>query len=91
MAKPQKDILETDFEGMTRRDEDRFRDNKCYTKAQAAGETTFTVRERDYSAPLTVLAWIQLNFTTAPREKLIDAFERALYMRDSPRSKKVAD
>lgn len=78
-------------EGMTLRDGYRFRDNKCFEKAQGAGETTFTVRERDYSAPQTILAWIGLNFNTAPREKLLDAFERALHMRDSPRPKKVAD
>lgn len=86
-----KDILETNFEGMTKKDVNRFRDNQCFTKAQAAGETTFTVRERDYTAPQTILAWISLNFATAPREKLIDAFERALYIRDSPRPKRMAD
>ena len=83
--------MANEFEGMTAKDINRFRDNKCFKKAQAAGETTFTVRERDYSAPQTILAWIGLNFATAPRAKLIDAFERALYIRDSPRPKKVAD
>ena len=80
-----------EFEGMTQREENRHRDYKCFEKARAAGEMTFTVRERDITAPLTILRWIELNFATCPREKLLDAFHDALNMRDSVIPKKNAD
>jgi hypothetical protein len=79
------------FDGMTLRDEARARDQRCFEKARAAGEITFTVREQDASAPLTIMRWIELNFHTAPRAKLLEAFESALNMRDSALPKKAAD
>jgi hypothetical protein len=69
----------------------RTMDRRCFEKAQAAGEMTFTLREQDRSAPLTILRWIELNFETCPKDKLLDAFHDALNMRDSPRPKKNAD
>jgi len=84
-------MAQKEFEGMTLRDEVRTRDYRCFEKARAAGQMTFTVIEQDQSAPLTILRWIELNFATCSRQKLIDAFESALNMRDSLRPKKAAD
>ena len=67
------------------------RDNACFAKASARGQRTFTVVEQDKTSPKTILFWIMENLTTAPREKLEDAFESAMGMRFSAIDKKNAD
>lgn len=69
----------------------RQRDFKCHEKALQAGELTFTLREQDMTSPFIILEWIKLNFKTCPNEKLIEAFENALAMKDSKIQKKAAD
>jgi hypothetical protein len=66
-------------------------DRKCFDKAVARGEQTFTLVEHDPTAPLTILEWIKLNWKTAPVEKLRDAFEDALAMEHSTIAKRAAD
>lgn len=66
-------------------------DNKCYDKARARGEQTFTLIERDPTAPRTILRWIELNWDTASISKLRDAFEDALCMKASKITKKYPD
>jgi hypothetical protein len=79
------------YQGLTNKDANRTRDYQCFEKARAKGEMTFTVVEHDLTSPLTILRWIELNFATCPREKLLDAFHDALNMRDSTIPKKAAD
>jgi len=79
------------YQGLTNRDECRTRDYNCADKARNRNEMTFTVIERDPTSPLTILRWIELNWETAPREKLLAAFSSALNMRDSEVVKRAAD
>jgi hypothetical protein len=61
-------------------------DEQVFLRAHRRGQETFTLVAQDRSAPRTILYWIGENFETAPPEKLRDAFERALRMREySPR------
>ena len=53
-------------------------------------EPVFTLKAQDQSAPALVQSWIQMNFKTAPPEKIKSAQRILLIMRDWPR-KKVAD
>ncbi len=62
-------------------------DTKVYAKAKNRGQETFTLVEQDRTSPRTILFWIGENFETAPPEKLRDAFERALRMREFPERK----
>ena len=62
-------------------------DTKVYTKAKNRGQETFTLVAQDRTSPRTILFWIGENFETAPPEKLRDAFERALRMREFPERK----
>ncbi len=62
-------------------------DTKVYAKARNRGQETFTLVEQDRTSPRTILFWIGENFETAPPEKLRDAFERALRMREFPERK----
>ena len=57
-------------------------DTKVYAKAKNRGQETFTLVAQDRTSPRTILFWIGENFETAPPEKLRDAFERALRMRE---------
>lgn len=57
-------------------------DTQVHAKAKARGQETFTLVAQDRTAPRTILYWIQENFETAPPEKLRNAFERALRMRE---------
>lgn len=66
------------------------RDSKCYANARAKGEQTFTLRAQDVSAPMVIAEWIKLNINTAPAEKLREALDDALRMREWP-ARKVAD
>lgn len=63
--------------------------DKCFHNA-AYDEELFTLRAQDTSAPLVVLEWIKLNFETAPKDKLQEAFDCALRMREHD-GRKVAD
>ncbi len=62
-------------------------DTKVYAKAKNRGQETFTLVAQDRTSPRTILFWIGENFETAPPEKLRDAFERALRMREFPERK----
>ncbi len=62
-------------------------DTKVYAKAKNRGQETFTLVAQDRTSPRTILFWIGENFETAPPEKLRDAFERALQMREFPERK----
>ena len=57
-------------------------EESCYTKAKALGERTFTLRAQDLTAPSTIGEWIKQNIRTAPREKLIEAIDAAIEMRE---------
>jgi hypothetical protein len=58
----------------------------CYEKARANGEQTFTLRAQDQTSPAVIAEWIKLNIETAPADKLRDALEECLKMRQhSPR------
>lgn len=72
------------------REEHIQRDNSCFQKAVARGQMTFTLVEQDESAVHTIGFWILRNIETAPKEKLIEALEAAILMRDFP-SKKEPD
>lgn len=63
-------------------------DNGCFQRAQTRKQQTFTLVEQDQTAPQTILAWINLNWKTAPAELLYDAFMDALAMRESTIKKK---
>ncbi len=61
----------------------------CLGKA-GDDEMLFILRAQDKSSPLVVLEWIKLNFQTCPQEKLREAFECALSMKNH-HGKKIAD
>lgn len=65
----------------TQRELGKAMDKKCFEKAQAKGQQTFTLVEQDLSAPRTICFWIMENIETAPVGKLIDALQDALAMR----------
>lgn len=69
----------------------RKMDNECHRKAISRGQQTFTLVEQDQTSAKTVLAWIWLNWDTAPVSKLRDAFEDAICFKCSPIQKKAAD
>lgn len=75
----------------TSREEQMQHDNTCYKKAVKRGERTFTLVEQDRSTPKTILFWISENFNTAPDDKLYDAFEDAMAIKNSVIKKKDAD
>lgn len=61
----------------------------CFAKA-GDNEMLFILRAQDSTAPLTVLEWIKLNFETCSNEKLREAFECALEMKNNT-IRKIAD
>lgn len=61
----------------------------CLAKA-ADDEPIFVLRGKDVSSPKVVLHWIAKNFDTCPDEKLREAFEHALVMKNYP-GRKTAD
>jgi hypothetical protein len=65
-------------------------DEKCYEKAVARGDRTFTLVGRDKSSPRTICFWIMENIETAPSSKLREALESALIMK-STFSRRAAD
>jgi len=66
------------------------KDCRCYEKAVARGDQTFTVVGQDITSPTVVCEWIKLNIETAPADKLRCALEDALTMR-ATRKRKHAD
>jgi hypothetical protein len=62
-------------------------DRNCFTKANAKGERTFTLRSQDKTAPRIICEWIKENIETAPEEKLLEALDAALEMRRWPKRK----
>ncbi len=59
-------------------------DNECFAKARKRGDQTFTLVGQDASSPSTICWWILQNIETCPAEKLRDALEDALLMRNTP-------
>lgn len=53
----------------------------CLGKAKD-DEMLFILRAQDISSPIIVLEWIKLNFLNCPKEKLVEAFNCALEMRE---------
>lgn len=66
------------------------RDSQVHARAKARGQKTFTLVEQDASAVETIAYWILKNIHTAPPEKLHDALDSCIKMRDFP-NKKNAD
>lgn len=63
--------------------------SRCFERAQATGEQTFTLRAQDITSPETVCFWIMRNIETAPEEKLRCALETALSMRNWPNKRRA--
>lgn len=64
-------------------------DKESADKAHAKRENTFTLRAQDESSPLVIGFWIACNIETAPRDKLIQALDIALAMRENTPRKKA--
>lgn len=62
-------------------------DRKCFEKAVARGEQTFTLVAQDRTSPEVVAYWILKNIETAPAQKLRHALDDALRMRDCQKRK----
>lgn len=62
-------------------------DTVCHAKAKQRGQRTFTLVEQDISSARTIAFWILENINTSPREKLVQALNDALDMRDYPNKK----
>ena len=62
-------------------------DAECYKKAVERGQQTFTLVVQDISAPTIICEWIKQNIDHAPAEKLLDALEDAIAMREYPHRK----
>ncbi len=58
----------------------------CLAKADPE-EMLFVLRAQDKTAPHTVLEWIKMNFLTCPDDKLREAFECALKMKQWSKTK----
>lgn len=71
--------MEEDREGIAMEEDE---DTGCHARAKQRGQQTFTLVEQDRTSPRTILFWIGENFETASQEKLRDAFEMALRMRE---------
>jgi hypothetical protein len=66
----------------------KFNDD-CLAKADAE-EPIFVLRAQDESSPKVILHWIAKNLETCPDDKLRDAFEHVLKMKNWP-GRKPAD
>jgi len=63
-------------------------DSLVHARAKWRGQRTFTLVAQDESSPRTIAFWILENIETAPAEKLHDALNDALIMREyTPRKK----
>jgi hypothetical protein len=58
----------------------------CLGKAKD-DEMLFILRAQDILAPIVVLEWIKLNFLNCPDDKLREAFEAAIKMKNYPGTK----
>jgi hypothetical protein len=65
-------------------------DTKIHARARQRGQRTFTLVAQDKTAVETIGFWIMRNLDNAPADKLREALEDALAMRDFP-TKKQAD
>jgi hypothetical protein len=64
------------------------KDDTCIAKA-ADNEMLFVLRSQDITSPQLVLEWIKLNFETCPEDKLREAFNCAIEMKNWPNRKKA--
>ncbi len=62
----------------------------CFEKAERRGQKTFTLVAQDRSSPNTIAYWILSNIHTCPADKLREALEAAITMREYP-ERKTAD
>lgn len=60
------------------------REPECLAKAKQRKDLTFTLVGQDLSSPQVICEWIKLNIETCPREKLMEALDKAIRMRDLP-------
>ena len=74
---------------MRKKDELAEGANGCLAKS-GDDEMLFILRAQDNSSPQVVMEWIKLNLLTCPDDKLREAFECALAMKNHTQ-KKVAD
>jgi acyl-ACP thioesterase len=63
------------------------KDTSCHAKAKARGQKTFTLVEQDQTTVETIAYWILLNSRTATIQKLHDAIDTIVAMRDFPDQK----
>lgn len=65
--------------------------NACAHNAKP-DEPVFVLRGQDVSAPHIVIEWVNQNLNTCPREKLLDAWDVAMAMKQYQRvNSKIAD
>lgn len=67
------------------------REPDCLAKAKERGQITFTLVEQDYSSPHIICCWIAANIETCPKEKLFEALDKAIRMRDTKVKRKDPD
>lgn len=82
-----KDLDFMKAETMATKTHPNARDMNCYEKAMSRGQKTFTLVEQDMSSPFVIIEWIKCNIMTCPAQKLRDALESAIAMRDFPKRK----
>lgn len=58
----------------------RLSDAECFRRAQARGQSTFTLVAQDRSSPRVICEWIKENIETCPPSKLYEALSRAIAM-----------
>lgn len=63
------------------------RDSIIHARAKARNQATFTLVEQDKTAVETIAYWILKNIRTAPPEKLHDALDACIRMREFPGQK----
>jgi hypothetical protein len=66
---------------------EKDKDRNCFVRAKQRGQLTFTLVAQDITAPTTIAEWIKLNIETAPAEKLREALDDAIAMREWPNRK----
>lgn len=59
----------------------------CIRRARERGDEMFTLVGQDLSSPTVICEWIKQNIETAPPNKLKNALERALVMRETAHRK----
>lgn len=82
-----KHLEEKKAETMATKIHPNARDMNCYEKAMSRGQKTFTLVEQDMSSPFVIIEWIKCNIMTCPAQKLRDALETAIAMREFPKRK----